>query len=164
MRLRLDKGLHQAGAWWVRIYQAPAWHIGWTSANLGIGSKSVQLDYLLKKFEFSYHYSSTLFAKARKTPTLDDKNMFAFAPVYDNSTNEKVAPNTTNTVLRAYQEDGNFASLPASEKEVTAILETSKFSGIACYQDSMAEEDGILYAGRNLQYQYFCRFDYPEQL
>jgi CHAT domain-containing protein len=82
-----------------------------------------EMDYLITHFEILYNYSTTLFAKARKTQPNQNEGLFAFAPIYDEeettSGNTAMAINTDN--LRAFQQDGSFSPLPESEKEVENI-------------------------------------------
>ena len=43
-----------------------------------------ELDFLIRRYEISYHYSSNLFARARREEQkVSTDNIFAFAPVYD---------------------------------------------------------------------------------
>ena len=87
-----------------------------------------ELDYLIKKHEVSYHYSASLFAKARRKEATTNTGIFAFAPVYDNNTisengaGSKNATSLPENTLRAYQEDGDFSPLPESEREVKSIM------------------------------------------
>ncbi len=86
-----------------------------------------ELNYLIRQHEVSYHYSATLFAKARKKETTSTQGIYAFAPVYETTL---FAPEIVAAVedpaysqLRAYRPDGTFAPLPESEKEVESIVE-----------------------------------------
>ncbi len=84
-----------------------------------------ELDYLIKHFTISYHYSSSLFAKARqKEVNKGPEGIFAFAPVYDErpSSSLQVESSLTNGTLRAIKE-GFFSPLPESEKEVKEIVQ-----------------------------------------
>ncbi|MFK7934813.1 MAG: CHAT domain-containing protein, partial [Saprospiraceae bacterium] len=85
-----------------------------------------QLPYLVRDYEISYHYSSTLFAAARKKEAERQQGIYAFAPIYD--TNNQIAEATTsifdestNSTLRAFNPDGTYAPLPESEREVAQI-------------------------------------------
>ena len=79
------------------------------------------LHFLLRDHEISYHYSSKLFAKARRKTQNLNRHFFAFAPVYEQMTNTIAVNLPLNTNLRAINGDGNFTPLPESEKEVKAI-------------------------------------------
>ena len=87
------------------------------------------LDFLVKNHEISYHYSSTLFAKAKRKEMTKNEGVFAFAPVYDNGVN-MIAVSLRNyddvtaidSTLRAYTPDGFFAPLPESENEAKSIV------------------------------------------
>ncbi|MCG8327673.1 MAG: CHAT domain-containing protein [Chitinophagales bacterium] len=87
-----------------------------------------QLEYLIKDFEIVYHYSSTLFAKARKNQVANNTELFAFAPVYDEIENNTAIALETNN-LRAFNEDGTFNPLPESEKEVNNIAHVFEQDG-----------------------------------
>lgn len=87
-----------------------------------------ELDFLIKKHEFSYHYSSTLFAQARRKPIAQNLGIFAFAPVYDDLdaqplTMRNVEKSVPTNTLRAFEADGSFSPLPESETEVLSISE-----------------------------------------
>lgn len=82
------------------------------------------LNYLIKQYTISYHYSSSLFAQARhRAIKASTQGIFAFAPVYDNplSANPSLS-DFGDTALRAI-EHGQFSPLPESEKEVRRIVE-----------------------------------------
>lgn len=85
------------------------------------------LDYLIKKHAFSYHYSASLFAKSRRSPSLNSNaGVYAFAPVYEKSESLaplKVAATAPSGNLRAIASDGSFSPLPESEREVKDIIE-----------------------------------------
>ena len=86
-----------------------------------------QLDYLIEDYEVSYHYSSSLFARARRKKIESIPSVYAFAPVYDDG-NKALAEVETSTkskdgmTFRAFDENGTFSSLPESENEVKAII------------------------------------------
>ena len=87
-----------------------------------------QLDYLIKDFEITYHYSSTLFAKARKNQAINKTELFAFAPVYDEiESSTEIALETNN--LRAFNDDRTFNPLPESEREVNNIAHVFELDG-----------------------------------
>lgn len=85
------------------------------------------LDYLIKDFEVSYHYSATLYLKSlQKKQDINDLNLLAFAPVFDDPTKNTITANqqryfqdTTYSFLR----DNRYQPLIWSEKEVLAIHE-----------------------------------------
>lgn len=84
------------------------------------------LDYLIKTYEVSYHYSSTLFMASRKNRAEASSGLYAFAPVYDEqdiaATTNTLKNYAANNALRAFDQDGNYAPLPESEREVKHIL------------------------------------------
>lgn len=83
------------------------------------------LDYLIKKHEISYHYSASLFAKARKNTVTETSGVFAFAPVYDQTepglASAEVAMNQPSNSFRAFDQNGHYSPLPESEQEVKDI-------------------------------------------
>lgn len=92
------------------------------------GGKFSQLDFLIKSFEISYHYSATLLAKARRKAKVATAGVYAFAPVYDQAEEEKFTARgvaTTSPVpkLEALDERGQYQQLPESENEVKAIIQ-----------------------------------------
>ena len=89
------------------------------------------LDFLIKKFEVSYHYSSSLFANARRNKLNLQAGLFAFAPVYStDKINNASATRYLSHSLRAVSEDRRFSPLPESEKEVKAITKLFKQKSI----------------------------------
>jgi len=83
-----------------------------------------ELNYLIKEHTVSYHYSASLFAKARQKKSKEyEAGMFAFAPVYDDdlASEPQVKALEANAELRSI-ENGRFASLPESEREVQSII------------------------------------------
>jgi len=83
-----------------------------------------ELNYLIKQHTVSYHYSASLFAKARQKETTEyQAGLFAFAPVYDSKLAGEPQANAlvANAELRSI-ENGRFASLPESEREVKSII------------------------------------------
>jgi hypothetical protein len=85
-----------------------------------------ELDFLIRRFEISYHYASNLFAKARRDEQKEvADNIFAFAPVYDQDLLTDNSPSDydiafADTGLRAFDGKGAFAPLPESERETKA--------------------------------------------
>ena len=85
------------------------------------------LDYLIKKHEVSYHYSASLFAKVRKKEIGKNTGIYAFAPVYDDkdelsALDEYEESEIIASNFRAIEENGHYAPLPESEKEVKDIM------------------------------------------
>lgn len=90
-------------------------------------SRFHEMDFLIKSFEISYHYSATLLAKARRKARPPHKGIYAFAPIYDDGKEEKLTARggegeASYTALRAINEQGKYARLPESENEVKAIV------------------------------------------
>lgn len=87
----------------------------------------LELDFLIKKHEISYHYSATLFGKTKNKKANRGAGIYAFAPVYDQfdgSVNSKDTQRSTDwqTMFQAFKMDGSYAPLPGSEAEVKSIL------------------------------------------
>lgn len=98
-----------------------------------------ELDYLIKKYNLSYHYSANLFAdksldwKNKLAENKFTKNFIGFAPVFpkDNSFGYTISNNSTSTllasnddVLRSVSVDGkNYDELKYSEWEVNSIID-----------------------------------------
>jgi len=78
-----------------------------------------ELDYLIKNFKITYHYSATLWWQ-NKTKKQTNHNfeyeILAFAPVFDGETGF-----ITDTVSRSFIEDNSFPQLLKSKKEVRKI-------------------------------------------
>jgi CHAT domain-containing protein len=87
-----------------------------------------ELNYLVKNYELSYHYSSTLFAKDRERKSNIQEGIYTFAPVYDQKAqgppNADLIKSTSNNnvALRAFDNQGKLVPLPESEAEVNNIL------------------------------------------
>ena len=79
-----------------------------------------QLPYLLRSHEVSYHYSATLFVRARQLRSERGSGLYAFAPVYDYDQAVSVR-NPGATTLRARDAEGSYQPLPESEVEVKRI-------------------------------------------
>ena len=93
-----------------------------------------ELDYLLKDFEISYHYSATLYADSQKKEGKNGfQNLLAFAPVFGDASGSAV----TSSESRYWADptfqglrSGSFQHLPWSEKEVKAIHDLFVSKGI----------------------------------
>jgi CHAT domain-containing protein len=85
-----------------------------------------ELEYLIKSYDISYHYSSTLLVESRQRKSYNKDGVFAFAPVYDDKDRPVLNPTEreqrSTMALRAFNEDGQYKPLPESEKEVTTII------------------------------------------
>lgn len=85
------------------------------------------LPYLIHEYEISYHYSTTLLVKAKRSPSHQNSNMYAFAPVYDPNDYEKNPENQFRDLpliadLNLMTFEASFAPLPESEQEIKAIV------------------------------------------
>lgn len=90
------------------------------------------LSYLLKKYQVSYHYSATLFARSaeQKSLTARPKGLAAFAPVFDEkepasllaSRSQNWSRSLSDATLRkVFLKNQRFRPLPNSEEEVQSI-------------------------------------------
>lgn len=85
------------------------------------------LNYLIRKHEVSYHYSASLFAKARAQTQPHTSGVFTFAPVYEKAEHSTGLLASVDRgrrghqKFRAFDEDGFFTPLPESEREVQLI-------------------------------------------
>lgn len=88
-----------------------------------------ELDFLIKKYTISYHYSATTFLETQKRNPVKNGDILAFAPVFDGELASKMrgldstslATVFADTLYRSIQEDGNFSPLPNTEQEVNTI-------------------------------------------
>jgi len=86
-----------------------------------------KLDFMVKDFDISYHYSASLYLKSFKNQlAVDESNLLAFAPVFDNTSQNFIPANqqryysdSTYSAMR----DNRFQPLYWSEKEVLAIYD-----------------------------------------
>ena len=85
------------------------------------------LDYLIKDFEISYHYSATLYLKSlQKKQELNNLNLLAFAPVFDNPTRSTIPADQQRHFQDSsysFLRDNRYQPLLWSEKEVLAIYD-----------------------------------------
>lgn len=85
-----------------------------------------ELDYLIRRYEISYHYSTDLFVTSRRKTSAAHAGVYAFAPIYDRQ-DLAAAPDSVRqyraaSALRAFDQDGNYAPLPESERETRSII------------------------------------------
>lgn len=85
------------------------------------------LDFMIRDYEISYHYSSNLLVQSRKKSKLAEGGIYVFAPVYDDSKDLALSAKAASIVpkdgtLRAFDEKGQYTPLPASEFEANDIL------------------------------------------
>lgn len=83
-----------------------------------------QLDFLVKSYEISYHYSATLLSKARRKVVKQKKGIFAFAPVYGKEQAKAAREENSDEIGAARGGDlpVEFAPLPQSQHEVVNII------------------------------------------
>ncbi len=100
------------------------------------------LEYLLRQYEISYHYSATMYYQSVKNE-VDIQHVFAFAPVFDNVQNEKeIIDHTVNEVaaLRATDASGEYFPLKFSRQEVQSIAQlfnsAERTSDVALYEQA----------------------------
>lgn len=83
-----------------------------------------EMPYLIKRYDISYHYSSSIFYNSRQQKDKFSNSIFAFAPVYDMDQNNEVTYVDNlriDTTLRAFNPDGSYLPLYESENEVVTI-------------------------------------------
>lgn len=85
------------------------------------------LDFLIRGYEISYHYSSNLLVQSRKKSKRAEGGIYVFAPVYDEHEDLALSTKAGSIVakdgaLRAFDEKGQYTPLPASEFEANNIL------------------------------------------
>jgi len=95
------------------------------SAELGAFK---DLDFLIRDYEISYHYSANLLVQSRKKSKLTEGGVYVFAPVYDDHKDLALSTQAKSIVpkdgtLRAFDEKGQYTPLPASEFEANDILQ-----------------------------------------
>ena len=93
------------------------------------------LDFLIRKYDISYHYSASLLANARRKDVSGHSGIYAFAPVYEPADGEPLTVgngdrSAERTTFRAMDPNGGFAHLPESEQEVKNILQLFGEAGI----------------------------------
>lgn len=93
-----------------------------------------ELNFLLKSYEISYHYSASLLAKARRKEVKHEKGIFAFAPVYNEreiaaSTTEEQQPTGTGAARGAHI-PAVLSPLPESQHEVVNIIKLFGAQGL----------------------------------
>lgn len=86
------------------------------------------LDFMIRDYEISYHYSANLLVQSRKKSKLAEGGIYVFAPVYDDSKGSALSTQAASIVskdgpLRAFDEKGQYTPLPASEFEANDILQ-----------------------------------------
>jgi CHAT domain-containing protein/tetratricopeptide (TPR) repeat protein len=104
-----------------------------------------EMDFLVKHFEISYHYSATLWASSPKSKPQFKQDLLAFAPVFDGKNESNpvfngTASTTRDTALRAFTADGNWTALPWTEKEVKNIAQLFESKGKGSVKLLMREQ------------------------
>lgn len=123
------------------IPDGPLYYVPFETLNTGRGSGSSdlsRLDYLIKHFAFSYHYSANLwlYGMRRSEPGLaQEKTFIGFAPVFGSDNregyilvNDPSTPSHDNllTMREAERGPGAISRLPATEEEVRSIIQLFK--------------------------------------
>ncbi|MBX2876753.1 MAG: CHAT domain-containing protein [Saprospiraceae bacterium] len=86
-----------------------------------------KLDFLIKSYEISYHYSASLLAKARRKQVNQEKGIFAFAPVYNEVETIAASPENKQQERQVGEARGGhipeeLVPLPESQHEVVNII------------------------------------------
>jgi CHAT domain-containing protein/Tfp pilus assembly protein PilF len=97
-----------------------------------------ELDYLVKRYDFSYHYSARLWLYSKETPLIDKKQRFiGFAPIFSDQPQEGYIIDTSTRRSASVGDEGArsfiihkdmFSELPATERELRNIIEMFKGS------------------------------------
>ncbi len=91
------------------------------------------MDYAIKRFTFSYHYSARLWLRtAGEKKVEEEKSFIGFAPVFSESpkSRDKKQEETGSKKLRDVVVEGKrFPQLPGTEQEVRAIIDLFKSKG-----------------------------------
>ena len=82
-----------------------------------------ELDFLIKKYQISYHYSATAYTNFLNKPSLKDGSLLAFAPVFKDSPNIKTAIRDSKLEIDSLRSinKNSFLHLPNTKKEVQTI-------------------------------------------
>jgi len=96
------------------------------TANTTGSSDLSQLDYMIKDYAFSYHYSANLWlTSARRNPNNSGKSCIGFAPVFGKNAGEGyvLSNDPADNLRTAAMDPGHIVTqLPASEDEVQSII------------------------------------------
>ncbi len=108
-----------------------------SSPHSGNAGNFSQMDYLVKRYEFSYHYSARLWLYSLEAPLVDSEQRFiGFAPIFSDQSKEGYVIDTST--LRSGKDDDDtearslvihqdiFSELPATEQELRNIIEMFK--------------------------------------
>ena len=94
-----------------------------------------ELDFLIKKYEISYHYSATALLRLKEKSTVKNSSLLAFAPVFSKGEELNEATRSLDFMIDTlYQgiDNDKFVALPNTKKEVKAIAKLIKSNnGIA---------------------------------
>lgn len=85
-----------------------------------------EMDFLIKNYNISYHYSGTVYLEFKKRETVRDNSLLAFAPVFDQLEDELVYTGYRKFLVDSLHRgvnDGRFIPLPNSKTEVESISE-----------------------------------------
>jgi CHAT domain-containing protein/Tfp pilus assembly protein PilF len=126
------------------------------------------LDYLLKQFNISYHYSATLYASIlrewEKAPAINDDRLLALAPVFREGSEESKVfeenePDSYWESMKSlfadiFREGGNLNELPFSEGEVQGITNQFEQKNKIAHQLLFDEASEANFKNRVHQYNY----------
>jgi len=88
------------------------------------GKSFPEMDFLVKEYEISYHYSAGLWAASQRQDRKYEYDFIGFAPVFDiSSPNENAAQQALDTTMRSVDKTGAYTPLQYSEKEVKQIAD-----------------------------------------
>ena len=100
------------------------------------------LDYLINRFEISYHSSGTLYEQLRKRPSVEQQSFLGFAPVFtrtNTQARQRAAVDFFPEERHAGIEDGHFVGLPGTEielRQIDALLPDSALKTLVLHREA----------------------------
>jgi CHAT domain-containing protein len=91
-----------------------------------------ELDFLIKGFDISYQYSTTIYQQLKSKPTIKDKSLLAFAPVFEDGQTISTASRSMDFIVDSLYrsiENDKFIGLPNTKKEVETIAKNIRKNG-----------------------------------
>lgn len=117
-----------------------------------------ELDFLIKKYDITYHYSATAYLQLKQRTTVKDNSLLAFAPVF-----EQKQSSLATTAMRDFFIDSlhrsvegeRFIPLPYTKKEVKTIAQSlEKLGDTQVFMEEKATKKNLLTALEAKPYQF----------
>lgn len=117
-----------------------------------------ELDFLIKKYEITYHYSATAYLQLKQRAAVKDYSLLAFAPVF-----EQAQGSLASTALREFLvdtlhrsvEDNRFIPLPSTKVEVQTINQSlQKIGETEVLMEKKATKKNLMAALEKQPYQF----------